>query len=249
MIKNYSAKHLIITVTHHYLSAIEMFLNNLLPILEHRQDLEMVVIDSGSEKEIVDYLKTIKLHNVEVIFHKENIGKAKAVNRFFKEMVSRDDLPSTIISMDPDIVFSEIDLNYLIEATENLNKIGMLSMRFVKEGFPLEQNIWFPPIMKKGINNKKYKLRVPFLCNVAGAIFVVKAERLIDPLNFIFYPIKYETAYGPDDAMLSDALRKAGYTNAYLEGTEALHLRVADKKSKELIEYEEKRLGIVSGEP
>ncbi len=116
-------------------------------------------------------------------------------------------------------------------------------MRYIKNGFAPEQNIWFPAITRKGINNKKYKLRVPFLCNVAGGVFAIKGEQLINELEHLFYPIKYTTAYGPDDAMLSDKFKSIGYTNAYLEGTSALHLRSADRKAKELIEHEQNRLG------
>lgn len=240
--KDLKDKQLILSVTYNQQPSLELFLNNLLPIIGKRKDLELVIMDSGSDKETVDYLDTIQLTNVDVIFHKDNLGKAKAVNKYSKEMISKDNYPKTIVSLDPDILIKEQDLDYLIEATENLKGLGMLSMRYHNNGFAAEQNIWFPAITRKGSNNRKYKLKVPFMCNVAGGVFAIKGELLNSVLSGIFYPIKYTTAYGPDDAMLSDKFKRLGYLNCYLEGTSALHLRSANRKAKELIEYEEKGL-------
>ena len=241
--KDFNDKHLIITVTYNQLPALELFLNNLLPIIKKRNDFELVIMDSGSESDVVALLNKIKLQNIEVIFHKENIGKAQVVNKFSGERITQYNYPKTIISIDPDILVTERDLNYLIEATENLKGIGMLSMRYLKNGFAAEQNICFPSITRIGANNRKYKLKVPFLCNVAGGVFAIKGEQLVAPLNYVFYPIKYTTAYGPDDAMLSDKFKRLGYLNCYLEGTSALHLKSSVRKSRELIDYEQMRLG------
>jgi GT2 family glycosyltransferase len=239
--KDLNDKYLILVVTYNQQPALELFLNNLLPIISKRSDFELVIMDSCSEEAVVDLLKKIKQSNVEVIFHKDNIGKARAVNSFSGERITQYNYPKTIVSIDPDILISEKDLNYLIEATENLENVGMLSMRYNNNGFAPEQNIWFPAVTKIGKNNKKYKVRVPFLCNVAGGVFSIKGEHLVAPLNYIFYPIKYTTAYGPDDAMLSDKFKRIGYTNAYLEGTSALHLKSSVAKSKVLIDYEQKK--------
>ena len=235
----YADKHLILVATYHVKAAVVLSVNNLLETIKRRPDVSLVIIDSASKDGIRDYLKTIHQERVIVEYKDYNIGKPHAVNEFLANNINENNLPKTIWSIDPDVLFDQLSFDYLAEALENLEGIGMLGMRYANNGFNPERNLFFPPKTLKGKNGKHYSLVFPFMNNVAGPIFAVQGNLLKDPLSFRFYPIKFKTPYGPDDAALHDFLRFRGYKNGYLNGTLAKHLKTNDLYAEEIINFKE----------
>lgn len=227
-------KHLLFVAAYHVKAAVVLSINNILSIMKDRPDVYLIIIDSAAKDGIGDYLKTIKLDRVIIEHYDFNIGKPHGVNDFIARNIDESNLPKTAWSIDPDVLFDPLSFDLLLEAAENIEKLGMLGMRYADNGFNPEQGLYFPPKTIKGKNGKTYSLAVPFLCNVAGPLFVIPGALLKEPLNFVFYPIKFKTAYGPDDAALYDFLKRRGYRSGYLNGTLAKHLKTNDVYADEI---------------
>ncbi len=236
--QTFKDKHLIFVVTHHYPAAVALALDNLMKIVAPRPEVVVVIIDSASGPAIRTYLKGLKHERVMTVFLAENVGKAAAVNRFIKENISENNLPKTVWSFDPDIIFDPTSFDFLLEAVQNIERIGMLSMRYVKNCCNPELYLFLPPKNIAGRNGKTYNLVFPVLTNVAGGFFALRGELLRDPLNFRLYPIKEEKSYCMDDAALYVELKKHGYRSGYLNGTLALHLRSGKLVAPELASAE-----------
>lgn len=231
-------KHLIIVVTHRVKNAVILSLSNLLEIAGTRDDVISVIIDSASEEpEIRDFLSEINQERVLVQYLDRNLGKPHAANQFIADNIGRDNLPKTVISIDPDVLFDGLSFDCLTEAVQNIDGIGMLGMRYQKNCCNPEIYLFFPPKNITGKNGKTYSVIFPFMANVAGPIFALPGKLLADPLNFRFYPVTFTQPYGPDDAALHDFLRKRGYKNGYLNGTLAVHLKSGNKQAEELINW------------
>ena len=135
-------------------------------------------------------------------------------------------MPRQIILLDPDILFSMDSLNLMIEAIDNIKNLGMIGMRYVNNKANPERNLFFKPKRCIGLNEKTYFLKEPFLCTVAGGISGIRTTRLVEDMGFELFPKKQFKRYGGDDSAMYDKLRWK-YTNGYLEGTKALHMRSA----------------------
>lgn len=236
--KDFKDKHLILVAAHHVRAAVILSINNILAIMKNHPDVYLVIIDSASQDGIRDYLKTIRQERVIIEYKDYNIGKPHGVNEFIAKNINGSNLPKTIWSIDPDVLFDQPSFDLLLEAVQNIEKIGMLGMRYRNNGFNPERGLFFPAKNIKGKNNKTYSVAFPFLYNVAGPIFVIPGQLLKDPLNFVFYPIKFKTPYGPDDAALYDALKKRGYKSGYLNGTLASHLKTNDQYADEIKNFQ-----------
>jgi GT2 family glycosyltransferase len=231
-------KHVIFVVTHLCKPAIVLFMASILPILDKHPDLLMVVIDSRSSDDIIEYLRTIKHPQIIFEFLPENIGKARAANDYIAEHINENNLPKTVWSMDPDIILDPASFDHLLEAVQNIDsKIVVLGMRYKKNNCNPEMNLWFPAKKVKGKNDKVYSINIPSFCCVAGPILAMKGEVLSKLLNFKLFPKKFVRVYGGDDSAIYLELKKQGYKMGYLNGTIVTHLRSGDKIAPELYEH------------
>lgn len=237
---DFKDKDVIFVAAHHVKPAVVLSINNLLAIMQSRPNLYLVIIDSASKDGIREYLKTIRQERVIVEYINYNIGKPHGVNQFIAKYINAANLPRTLWSLDPDVLFDPPSFDYLLEAVLNLEKIGMLGMRYADNGFNPERGLFFPARKLHGKNGKTYSVAFPFMYNVAGPIFAISGKLLTDPLNFVFYPIKFKEAYGPDDAALYDFLKKRGYKSGYLNGALARHLKTNDQFSAEIKSFIDK---------
>ena len=227
-------KHLIFVAARHVRPAVILSVNNILEVIKSHPDTHLIIINSDAKDGIKDYLKTIRQDRV-IIEHKDyNIGKPHGVNEFIARNINSSNLPKTVWSIDPDILFDQLSFDYLLEAVQNIENIGMLSMRYADNGFNPETNLFFPPKILRGKNGKHYSVASPFLTNVAGGIFAIQGKLIMDPLNFRFYPVKFKAPYGSDDAALYDKLKKHGYKSGYLNGALARHLKTNDLYAEEI---------------
>jgi GT2 family glycosyltransferase len=169
----------------------------------------------------------------------ENIGKARAANDFIAKYIDKTNLPKTVWSMDPDILFDMTSFDYLLEAVQNLDGVGVLGMRYKNNECNPELNLWLPPRNLKGGNGKAYSVVFPVLCCVAGPVLAMKGEILSGPLKFKLFPKKYVRVYGGDDSAIHYELKKRGYKNGYLNGTLATHLKSGDLLAKEIRNFKE----------
>ncbi|MDD5456343.1 MAG: glycosyltransferase [Candidatus Margulisbacteria bacterium] len=216
-------KILIMVATHWHLDLIKKSFKSILDIVEKRDDVYLTVIDNASESPIKTYLKTLKNKRVEINFVDENLGRAAVFNNYLKTYVNESNLPEIIVVIDPDITFSIKDFEYLVQGVKNLPKIGMLSMRYKKNICNPESNLFFRPKNMKGKDGNLYHVSLPFMSNVAGGIFGIKGRILPKDLNYRIFPKKIYDVYAFDDASLHDVLKRKGYKNGYLNGTEATH--------------------------
>jgi GT2 family glycosyltransferase len=226
----------IFIVTYHYLDAIQATFNCILNLLDRRDDIHVVILDNQSTPEIQDYLKSLKHPHIDLNLMGKNIGKALAVNSYGQKYINEGNLPSIVVSIDPDIIFKTDDFNNMIKATLTLKNIGMLGMRYRNNNCNPEMNLFFPSKKIKGLDKQTYRIKSPFLCTVAGPIFAIKGSVFRYTLGYRLFPKTFLATYGGDDSATYDALRKK-FINGYLEGTEVIHLRSADKVAPELLEY------------
>lgn len=235
-------KHVIFVVTHLCKPAIVLFMESILPILDKHPDVLMVVIDSKSSDDIIEYLKKIKHPRVIFDFLPENIGKARAANQYIAKNITQENLPKTIWSMDPDIILNQASFDYLLEAIQNIDsKIKVLGMRYKKNNCNPEMNLWFPAKRVKGKNGKVYSINVPSFCCVAGPVLAMKGEVLSKYLDFKLFPKKFVRVYGGDDSAIYLELKKQGYKMGYLNGTIVTHLKSGQKVAPEIKEFEATR--------
>jgi GT2 family glycosyltransferase len=204
--------------------------------LNETKDTYVVILDNDSSSDIQQYLKKLKHPKIDVIFIGQNLGKAIAVNNFGLRYMDEDNLPKTVVSIDPDVIFSPADFKKMVAASNNIKKAGMIGMRFTKNSCNPEINLFFPERKIKGIDKNIYKIKSPFLATVAGPIFAIKGETYQNTLQYRLFPKKFLATYGGDDSATYNALRK-GFINGYLQGTEVTHLRQRDHVSKELEKY------------
>lgn len=231
--KKYKNSNLIIIVTYTCLPAIKLCLDCVLETLEETENTFALILDNNSSSDIQAYLNKIKHSKVDIVFIGQNLGKAIAVNNFGQRFLNKTNLPETIISIDPDIIFTPKDFQEMINASKNIKKAGMIGMRFAKNSCNPEINLFFPERKIKGIDKKVYKIKSPFMATVAGPIFAIKGSVYMNTLKFRLFPKKFLATYGGDDSATYAVLRK-GLVNGYLQGTQVTHLRQRDHVSEEL---------------
>ncbi len=239
-VSKYKDSTLIVIVTYTCLSAIQLCLEKVLETLDAIENTYAVILDNNASSDIQRYLKNLKHKKLDTIFIGQNLGKAIAVNNFGRRFIDDSNLPATIVSIDPDIIFSPEDFDKMVKASRNIKKAGMIGMRFAKNSCNPEINLFFPEKKVKGVDKNIYKLKCPFMATVAGPIFAIKGSVYKDILKYRLFPKKFIAKYGGDDSATYDALRYRTI-NGYLQGTEVTHLRSGDRKAKELVEYENRK--------
>lgn len=227
-------KVLIICTTFNFPNELSKAIQCILAILNSREDTFCTIIDNLSkDKKVHEILDNINHKNLTIIKKDINVGKAMVTNQYLKETVHQENCPRVIISMDPDVNFKVESFNKLIDAFDNIPKLGMLAMRFLDNEHNPERNLWFPPKTIKA-NDKKFQVSCPLFANVAGPLFGIQGYVLSHYLNFKLFPktnnqdnIKkgYIKRAGSDDAFLYDELKKHKLIQGYLEGTEIEHLK------------------------
>lgn len=143
---------------------------------------EVFIIDSGSRKEDVENLKLLdKFTNVNLIFEKENVGYAKAVNKGFK--LSKGDY---ILITNPDIIYLQNSIKVLIEAINILPYCGAVSPKVwwdEEKTFLLPYNEFISPyiIFKKNISKRiSFLKRVVLKKWLEMTIYYWKAENPVE---------------------------------------------------------------------
>tara|TARA_A100001015_G_C14879413_1_gene667760 strand:- start:51 stop:773 length:723 start_codon:yes stop_codon:yes gene_type:complete len=222
-------KHSVLIVVVLYRSAkvVKFCLDNVLKIIEDRPNTWLVLINNNAHQDVYDVFKTISSNKVIKFNLPFNFGKALAANFFFKEYISRDNLPETIISLDPDTVFSKESFELLVNASQNLPNAGMIGMRYTKNKCNPERNLFFKSKQYKGINGTLFSLVEPFMCTVAGPILAISAKKVLNDCGNELFPKKYIKVYGGDDSAIYNVFRWK-YINGYLDGSLATHLITGD---------------------
>lgn len=236
LLKKLKNSTVLITTTFKYVHLVKLSLENMLKIIEEKENIFLIIIDNHSSTPVKEYVKSVQQKNCCQLFLPFNLGRALAINFFFKEYVSISNYPKTIIPFDPDIIINESSLNKLIDASNDLPQCGMIGLRYKNNACNPERNLFFKPKKLIGTSKKRYYLSKPFMCTVAGGIFAVQANKIISDCNNEVFPKKEIKLYGGDDSALYDKFRYK-YHNGYLEGTEAIHLRTGATECipKELI--------------
>jgi GT2 family glycosyltransferase len=232
----YKNSTLIIIVTYTSLPAIKLSLACLEKTLKKSENTYAVILDNNSSPDIKEHLKIIRNSKIDIIFIPENLGKAIAVNNFGQKFINDSNLPETIVSIDPDIIFEPNDFQKMIDASKNIKKAGMIGMRFKKNSCNPEINLFFPEKKLKGKDGNIYKLKCPFMATVAGPIFAINGNVYKNVLKYRLFPKKFLATYGGDDSATYSVLRRK-FINGYLQGTEVTHLRQGDHMSEELQNY------------
>lgn len=226
--KNFKGSTLIVVVCFRAAAVVEFAMNNILNIINKREKTWVVLINNNSHKDVSTYFHQLE-HDQLIKFDLPfNFGKALAANFFLKEYINKDNLPQTIVSLDPDTIFSKESFELLVEASVQMPQAGMLGMRFEKNECNPERNLFFKPKKCIGSNGNAYWLKQPFMCTVAGPILAIQAEKIWKDCKNELFPKKHISVYGGDDSALYNALRWK-YKNGYLEGTQATHLFSAGK--------------------
>jgi GT2 family glycosyltransferase len=216
----------VIMITHHFLDMIKTSISCMNAILAKRDDVHVIILDSGSDPEIQAYLKTLKPTSYE-IHYAENLGKARLTNNYCHRVYELSSTPEIVISMDPDIVISPHDFDQFVDALRDVERVGVLGMRYTQNLCNPEVRLLFKPRKLKGKSGKIYAINKPFLCNVAGPFIGIRGSVLISDLHYRYFPVKRYAKYCPDEGPLHDAL-KWKYLNGYLEGTCITHLKSGD---------------------
>ena len=223
LIAKFKDATVVVVVMYRRCEIIERSMRCLFESITNRPNTYAVLINNSFQSDVFDYFESID-HPQCVKFQLPfNFGKALAANFFFSDFITEENLPKTIVSMDPDIVFSKDSLDKLVEASEQLPQCGMIGMRYTENNCNPERNLFFKPKRLVGQNQQDYFLSCPFMCTVAGPILAIQGRKIfLDCANQLF-PKKFIKVYGGDDSALYNALRWK-YVNGYLEGTQVTHM-------------------------
>ncbi|MBE33322.1 hypothetical protein CL647_04300 [bacterium] len=226
---------LIVIVTYRFSEIIAYSLQNIAKITQDQDNTWIVIINNAQDPDIIEVINTLN-HPRIITFHLPfNFGKALAANFFFKQYITKENIPKTIISLDPDTIFSAESFTKLVDASQQLPQCGMIGMRFKDNKANPERNLFFKPKKCLGINKKEYHVSSPFMCTVAGPILAIEGKKIVEDCKNQLFPKKYIQVYGGDDSALYDVFRWK-YINGYLEGTEATHLISAGQIVDEFFE-------------
>ena len=224
---------LIVITLYRIPKVIKLSLENLFSVIKDRPNTYVILINNSHEKDIIDYYNSISHPQCFKFDLPFNFGKALACNFFFQDYINESNLPKTVISMDPDILFSKESFEYLVEASENLPQCGMIGMRYKNNNCNPELNLFFKPKKLVGLNKKNYFIKKPFMVTVAGPILAISGKKVFEDCKNRLFPKKYVKTYGGDDSAIYDVFRWK-YQNGYLENTEATHLFSAGKFADEV---------------
>lgn len=215
----------VLSATFNQALALRFFMESALAVLDQLPNVNWVIFDDASTDLTPHVLKKILHPRLTVIRHEQTIGKGNMINQFIRDRLSQAPLPDVILSIDADIMFSVADFGWLAQAAADVPNIGFISMAYRNNLCNPERNLFFPARKYKGYSGEMYRIKKPFLCNVAGGIIALPARTLSEDLNYELYPHSIGKTYYPDDAFLYDKLKKRGRLLGYLQGTEAYHLR------------------------
>ncbi len=216
---------LALTPTYNQLTALRYFTASVLETLDAVPELRWVFIDNGSKDETLTFLKSLSHPRLTINFLETNIGKGNAFNQYARNVIKNGLLPDIIFSIDSDIIFTPSDFKTLCDAIRYIPNVGYISPRYTKNSCNPERNLWFPAHTYKGADKKKYKLKKPFLCNIAGGMIGMPGHILSSCLEYEFYPKSEGKVYYPDDGFLYDKMKKFKKNSGYLEGVYVTHLR------------------------
>jgi hypothetical protein len=252
--QNFRGKHLIFVTTYYgpsvmengktlyetndYIKpALELFFRHLIPIVRCRPDTLLVIIDNGSTPATVAYLKKLPGGNVSLHLRPDNAGRPRAVNEFIAEHLAAGNLPASVWVIDPDLILDQLSFDLLADAVVNLPQLGLIGMRYKKNSCNPELYTFMPPKNLVGKSGRTYSLVFPFMANVAGPIMAMTGRRLMETLNFKFFPFKEYHCYGHCDAVIYDHFKWRGIRSGYLNGTLAIHLKSGPRVAEELIKW------------
>jgi hypothetical protein len=220
---------LALSPTYNQTLALRYFSACVLKTLNQVPDLQWVFIDNGSQPDTINFLKSLSHPQLSIIFLDKNIGKGNALNTYIQETIQEKTLPDILFSVDSDIIFSVTDFLQLCEGIRNIPNLGLLSPRYAQNSCNPERHLWFPAHSYKGQNGTLFKIKKPFLCNVAGGMIGLPGTVLAEELGYELYPKAQGQVYYPDDGFLYDKLKKSKKVMGYLEGTCIYHLRSNEK--------------------
>ncbi len=232
---------LIVVVAYRFPDIITYCLSNILNIINDQDNTWIVVINNAQDPAIIQAIDAFNHPQLSKFYLPFNFGRALACNFFIKEHLSNNNLPKTIIALDPDIIFTKASFEKLREASEQLPQCGMIGMRYKDNQCNPERNLFFKPKKLIGINKKHYRISCPFMCTVAGGVFAIEAKKIKTLCDYQLFPKKNITIYGGDDSALYNKLRWK-YVNGYLEGTEATHLTSAGRVSEEFLAIQQTQI-------
>ena len=222
---------LIVIVLYKDAAVFKYVIQKLFAIINDRPNTWVVLICNNPAPDVMKVVHGLK-HSQLIIFECPfNFGKALAANFFFREYITQHNLPQTIVSLDPDTIFSKESFEQMVEGSIQCPQIGMLGMRYEKNECNPERNLILPARACKGKNGVMYAVKQPLFCTVAGPVFAVQAKKIFEDCDNKLFPKKYIKVYGGDDSALHAAL-KWSYINGYLEGTLATHLHSNGKLAK-----------------
>ena len=211
--------------------------DHVLSVINDRPNTWLVLINNHAELGVEDYFRSINHKQCIKIDLPFNIGRALACNFFLKDYISTENLPKTVVALDPDIYFTKESFEALVEASEQLPQCGMIGMRYKNNECNPERNLFFKPKKVLGRNKKDYFISCPFMCTVAGGVFAIQAKKIVEQCDFNLFPKEVIKIYGGDDSALYSRLRWK-FINGYLEGTEAIHFTSAGIISEDFLTYQ-----------
>jgi hypothetical protein len=227
----------VVVVWYRYADIIQLAMQDLLAAIADRPNTYVLIIHNDSPDPAVrDLFYRFEHPQCMCVDLPFNFGKTLAANFFFRKYIHAKNLPATVVSMDPDVLFSKSDFNQLIDASEALPECGMLGMRYTNNNCNPERNLWFPAKKLTGKNQKKYYISCPFLCTVAGPLFAVSGEKLLNHCGNRLFPADKTSVhggsivYGGSDSALYEKLRWK-YKNGYINGLETTHMQSGIKRS------------------
>ena len=230
--KAFKDARIIVSVLYRFPDITRYSIDTILSIIQNDSNTWLVLINNAGDPDISNYIASISHPRCITFELPFNFGKALAANFFFREYINETNIPKTVVSLDPDTVFSKESYTALVNAVEHLPQCGMIGMRFTKNNCNPERNLFFGPKTIKDKQGTQYQITCPFMCTVAGPVLAVAGQKIWKECKNELFPKKFIKVYGGDDSALYNALRWK-YINGYLEGTEATHLVSGVKRAPE----------------
>lgn len=171
---------------------------------------------TAKTKQILNWAGVSKIVS-KVIWCKENIGTAEAINLAWRERHPGEN----VVKMDDDVVIHQPNwLYYMEEAIARHPQIGQIGLKRRDLMEHPEAEGPYKSILKF-LPHKSGEIWIPieYVKHVMGTC-VMHSSALIDAVGYLYQP----GLYGFDDSLMSLRSHLAGYLNAFLPGIDIEHI-------------------------
>jgi GT2 family glycosyltransferase len=182
----------------------------------------VIVSDNGSHEPTLQLLAEYQDRGLiqEIIFNRENIGTANAINKAWRKRLPQED----VVKMDNDVrILQPGWADWMEDVFRRDKTIGIVGLkRKDLEERPDHENSWFKSTIHMLPHNPGERWIVVEEVNHVMGTCQAYSRLLLQKIGYLYQP----GAYGFDDSLAAVRARVAGFKSVFLHGFEIDHLDV-----------------------